>query len=336
MMLDFSAASESLAAQHVSKQQSELHDISSFFSSPEPASPFASVGSPMVSPHKPSPLDTTSSVRDDTSVTPPLLNVVAALLHGIQLEAPDLVSVCLESLVKIALWCPIHGSPLRELIREEIYEINASSFGLTHPLMGSLNSRQCNEESPFDIFNSAHTVDPRSTLSTIDRLGLSHVLDLPRGGGVVSGSEHVTAFDSNMCHYQAHKIGNEWQSSSVCRMSALYSLALESLDVSKKPPRLASRDNLSSLSASNMDSIADSDDLGGGGQSSGKGLFGGGEDLMMRQPSFDLIGDLISPVEDSPLPGGGGDGLATTGSSFVVDDAELNRLLFQLHRRATK
>lgn len=247
---------------------------------------------------------TTSNIPFQSNVTeepskdiliPPLVSVVLNLLHATQVESSNIVSVCLESLFKIALWCP-NESPLRQLIAQEFYEISASSFGLNFPLLSNVEPQDS-----LDLFQSPFTVDPRSLLSTLDQMGLAHVVESPFSS---------TPVDPTICQFQARKFGNEWHGSSVCRESNLYSLALESLSVAKDPPQFSSNQEVSDMLS------ADSNKN----QNSGS-LFG-----------MDFLGE---PIPHHPLVRENSQNIPTEmQSNFVVDGVELKKLFYQLDQKA--
>lgn len=261
------------------------------------------------------------AVAKEAQEVPTLVRVVAALLHSLQMESERMASVCLASLFKIAMWCPHDKeSAVRDLIREEMRQIAASAFGQTHPLAQS----SLEEEEGFELFRSALLADPRSVLTSLERMGLGHTVEVPDRGGTSSYST---------CHYGARKWSSGWQSSAVCREALLFSLALESLVVAKHPPRISSLEEINAKVSSSAAAGEKDDDIGGD-------LFG-----LARQGSFDLLGDIIIEepmVSSTPFPadsggvggvdllGGGVDLLG--GDNFVVDNAELKRHMYLLTR----
>jgi hypothetical protein len=295
-------AAQNAARQFPSRTLQE-NDFSLFFGSSSTNVPFKSE----------QPLPTASelggkSPAQDSSI-PPLVSVVVNLFHATQVESSNIVSVCIESLFKIALWCPLE-SPLRQIITEEFHEISASSFGLNFPFLETPVGLT-NDQPLVDLYDSPYSVDPRSVLSTLDRLGLSHVFESPLSAAVV---------DPLLCQFSARKFGNEWHESSVCRESSLYSLALESLSVSKDPPQFSTG--------------PDSDPLVSGQQSA----TGPAGDFL----GMDLLGDPIPTF--SPLKREHSQSLLLTEeiegdgelppSTFVVDGVELKKLFYQLDQKA--
>jgi hypothetical protein len=249
---------------------------------------------------------------------PFLVRVIISLFHALQIESEHMVSVCLISLFKIAMWCPRDKeSPVRDMIRSEFLEISASAFGITHAFTASDLAGE------LDLFRSSVAADHRSPLTALDRMGLGHMVELPGGSEV---AEYST------CHYGARKWGDAWHSSAICREALLYSLALESLVVAKNPPRISTLEEMQAKATAAVD--ASHDDIGGD-------LFG-----VTRQASFDLLGDIIDMpvVEAAPmidtsvslldsggdLLGGGGGGEEE--SNFVVDGAELKKHMYLLTR----
>lgn len=258
-------------------------------------------------------------VQSDLDV-PFLVRVMISLFHALQIESEHMVSVCLISLFKIALWCPRDKkSALRDMIRDEFLEIAASSFGITHAF--TANDFACE----FDLFRSAIAADNRSPLTALDRMGLGHIVELP-------GASEVVEYST--CHYGARKWGESWHSSAICREALLYSLALESLVVAANPPHISTLEEMqakATAAAAAAAAEASRDDIGGD-------LFG-----VTRQTSFDLLGDIIdqpviqfAPLMDTTpslidtgedLLGGGEEK-----SNFVVDNAELKKHMYLLTR----
>jgi hypothetical protein len=306
------------AAQQSPSQPTQADDLSLFFGSSKTSVPFQTEERPQQA-EAPS----SSSLASGHQSIPPLVSVVVNLFHATQVESSNIVSVCLESLFKIALWCPLE-SPLRQLITEELHEISASSFGLNFPFLETSTESTVGDQlgrgGPFvDLFESPYSVDPRSVLSTLDRLGLSHVLESPFSTASVSAVD-----PSSLCQFSARQFGNEWHESSVCRESSLYSLALESLAVSKDPPQF-------SAPGLEPDPLVSEPGLQPG-QSSSSDFLG-----------MDLLGDLIAP--SAPVKRAESHSLLLTGdvdeegregavSSFVVDGVELKKLFYQLDQKA--
>ena len=246
------------------------------------------------------------------TAVPDLIRVAIALLHALQIEPEHTAKVCMNSLFKIALWCPRDKhSPLRDLIRDEFCEISSSAFGLTHPSVDS------QEGGPFDVFRSATMADPRSCLANLDRMGLGAFVDRP---------DRPPLVEYSTCHYGARKWSCSWHSSAVCREALLYSLALESMSIAAHPPRVLTLNELHAKAASGM---AESDDSAIGGD-----LFD-----VAHQASDDLIGDIIdmpmaephqdtsAALDGSVLCGTGGEN-----SKFVVDNDELKNHMYLLTR----
>lgn len=226
---------------------------------------------------------------------PPLVSVVTNLLQAIQVESSNIVSVCLESLFKIALWCP-NDSPLRQLIAEEFFQISASSFGLNFPLLDKTDPLEV-----VDMMESPFVADPRSVLSTLDRMGLAHVFESPSS---------VLSVDPTICQYQARKFGNEWHGSSVCRESNLYSLALESLSGAKDPPQFTTNQEVSDL----FNSVSN--------KSPGSNSLFGMDFLGEPIPSHSLSRTNSQNIPLEPQ------------ANFVVDGIELKKLFYQLDQNA--
>ena len=142
-----------------------------------------------------------ASESDDP--VPPLLLVSMTLFAALQTEEPGLRSVCLESLFKVASYCPA-GSPLREVIEAELHCLAAETFAIS---------------------SQDHIVDPRSPPSLLASMNLSSALqetESSSGGGSGSGSASLSG---------ARWLGTSpsSQTSGKCQEVLLYSLALESM-----------------------------------------------------------------------------------------------------------
>jgi hypothetical protein len=255
-----------------------------------------------------------SQTHEKEVFIPPLVSVVLNLLHATQVESSNIVSVCLESLFKIALWCPLE-SPLRQIITEEFYEISASSFGVNFPFHDDYNNNTAiapqQQQQLFDLYQSPYSVDPRTTLSTLDRLGLAQAaVETPFSSETISNS-------SSICQFSARKFGNSWHESGVCRESSLYSLALESLSVAKDPPQFQISEQEDS-NPQNFQPPPSKDSIAG--------AFLG----------MDFLGDPIELPSHSLSRQNSHQSLSSSepSSNFIVDGVELKKLFYQLDQKA--
>lgn len=276
------------APKQLSTQSQPNDDISMFFGKSSLNVPFQNTSESLQA-------QGNTQAQENAVFIPPLVSVVFNLLHATQVESSNIVSVCLESLFKIALWCPLE-SPLRQLISEEFYEISASSFGLNFPFYDTATLAP---PALFDLYQSPYSVDARTTLSTLDRLGLAHAVETPFS---------TEPINSSICQFSARKFGNEWHESGVCRESSLYSLALESLSVAKDPPQFQTSEISNSQ---NFEPLKDS-------------IAGG---LL----EIDFLGDPIQPLSRQNSQ----QSLSSEPSSnFIVDGMELKKLFYQLDEKA--
>lgn len=153
-----------------------------------------------------------AALRPEDEALPPLLQAASHLFHVLQTEPPSLRSVALESLFKIAMYCPA-GSALREVIQQEMLSIGADTFGVQ--TASSL---------------SGGYVDPRCHRSMLEKMKLTCALNCSEP-------------QSSLCHSGARLLRSSQasQSSLSCQDALLYYLALKN----EKPPADPSPSGLS-------------------------------------------------------------------------------------------
>jgi hypothetical protein len=317
-------------------QLNNTDDISMFFGSNVPFQNTATVAPTNTSTR----VAETSPSGEKEVFIPPLVSVVLNLLHATQVESSNIVSVCLESLFKIALWCPLE-SPLRQLISEEFYEISASSFGINFPFLDNHHQSPSHTATVpshgpnFDFYQSPYSVDPRSVLSTLDRLGLGDTVETPFSSSDSKAMLNSSS-SSSICQFSAMRFGNEWHESSVCRESNLYSLALESLEVAKDPPQFRTTVGENDSNLQTFDPPKDLITAASSGGLFGMDFLGDPIPLPQSQSSLLSLSHQNSHQSESDLLSSAGatEREQTAASAFVVDGIELKKLFYQLDQKA--
>jgi hypothetical protein len=138
---------------------------------------------------------------------PPLLLVAMTLFQSLHSDEPTLRSVSLESLFKIAMYCPT-DSPIRNVIEQELICLIGETFAIPTSL--------CKGE------GESVSIDPRSPPVILESMKLSAIFDGNDTGGSSSLGD---------CHQGAKLLGvaPNSQSSGMCQDALLYSVALESV-----------------------------------------------------------------------------------------------------------